>query len=338
MGAIHYHAVEEAISAIKQGGLVIVVDDEVRENEGDFVCAAETITPQMVDFMLQQGRGMLCVPVAAEIVHRLLLSEMVAGDRNTSKTQTPFLVMIDHRTSGTGVSAENRARTIRAVADPNSRPEDFVRPGHVPPLWAKDGGVLRRAGHTEATVDLMCMAGRQPAGVLIEILSPNGGGMADHQELQALSEKFAIPIVSIEALIRYRRTRECLIKREVQAELPTRYGGAKLIAYSVQHEEQVPLAIVWGDLHSVPAPWSACTRPVSRAICSPRCAATAATSCTWRWRRSATKGRVQSSTCPRKVVASACWRRFGPMPCRIRDTTRSRPTTCWATKPTCAIT
>lgn len=252
--SINYHAIDEAITAIQEGRPVIVVDDEARENEGDFVCAAETMTPELVDFMLRYGRGMLCVPIAGEIVSRLQLSEMVGDNHNTSKTQTPFLVMVDHRDAGTGVSAENRAKTIRAIADPSSRPDDFLRPGHVPPLWAKEGGVLRRAGHTEATVDLLQIAGMQPAGVLIEILSPQGSGMADHAELQTLSEKFDIPIVSIEALIRYRRTRERLVKREVETDLPTRYGHARLIAYSVQQDDQIPLAITWGDLKSVPAP------------------------------------------------------------------------------------
>ena len=155
MDSINYHAIDEAISALQRGGTVIVVDDKARENEGDFVCAAETITPEIVDFMLRHGRGMLCVPVSGEIATRLGMSEMVGGNRNTSETQTPFLVMVDHRDSGTGVSAENRAKTIRAIADAHSGAEDFVRPGHVPPLWARDGGVLRRAGHTEATIDLL---------------------------------------------------------------------------------------------------------------------------------------------------------------------------------------
>ena len=254
MGSINYHAIDEAISALQRGGTVIVVDDEARENEGDFVCAAETITPEIVDFMLRHGRGMLCVPVSGEIATRLGMSEMVGDNRNTSETQTPFLVMVDHRDSGTGVSAENRAKTIRAIADVNSGAEDFVRPGHVPPLWARDGGVLRRAGHTEATIDLLGMAGMRPAGALIEILSSGGSGMADHAELQALSDEFNIPIISIEELIRYRQSRERLVKREVETELPTRYGKAKLIAYSVQQEDQVPLALTWGDLRSVPAP------------------------------------------------------------------------------------
>jgi 3,4-dihydroxy 2-butanone 4-phosphate synthase/GTP cyclohydrolase II len=246
--------IESALAALRAGRVIIVVDAADRENEGDFVCAAETITPQTVNFLLEHGRGMLCVPVAGEVAERLNWSPLVSPDQNTAPMQTPFLVPVDHREAGSGISAENRAKTIAAVADPRAKPSDFVRPGHIHPLLAKPGGVLRRAGHTEATVDLLKLAGMRPAGVLIEILSRTGTGMAEMSELEELAKRFDIPIVTIEDLIRYRRTRERLVSREVETRLPTKYGEATVIAYKVEHEDQIPVAIVFGDLASVPAP------------------------------------------------------------------------------------
>jgi 3,4-dihydroxy 2-butanone 4-phosphate synthase/GTP cyclohydrolase II len=249
---ISYHAIDEALVALREGRLIIVVDDQDRENEGDFVCAAEKITPELVGIMLRHGAGMLCVPMSRERAEQLQISALV--ERNTSPHQTPFLMPVDHRNSGTGISTENRANTIQALSDPNCRPEDFVRPGHVHPLLAKDAGVLRRAGHTEAVVDLLKMSGMQPVGCLIEILSPSGRGMATHTELQALAAEFKIPIISIDEIIKHRRLRERLVTREVETRMPTKHGDATLIAYRVEHEDQVPLAIVFGDLNSVPAP------------------------------------------------------------------------------------
>jgi 3,4-dihydroxy 2-butanone 4-phosphate synthase/GTP cyclohydrolase II len=247
-------AIDAALTALRAGRVVIVVDSADRENEGDFVCAAESITAENVDFMLKHGRGMLCMPIAAEIADRLRLPPLVSAEQNTAPMQTPFLVPIDHRKAGTGISTSNRALTIRSVVDPATRPEDYVRPGHVHPLLAKPGGVLRRAGHTEATVDLLKMAGLQPAGALIEILSDNGDGMATREELDALAARFDIPIITIEDLIRHRRLRERLVTRDVEAHIPTRYGDATVIVYKVQHEDQAPLAIVFGDLGRVDAP------------------------------------------------------------------------------------
>jgi 3,4-dihydroxy 2-butanone 4-phosphate synthase/GTP cyclohydrolase II len=249
---ISYHAIDEALVALREGRLIIVVDDQDRENEGDFVCAAEKITPELVSIMLRHGAGMLCVPMSRERAEQLQLHALV--ERNTSPHQTPFLMPVDHRNSGTGISTENRANTIHALSDPHCRPEDFVRPGHVHPLLAKDAGVLRRAGHTEAVVDLLKMSGMQPVGCLIEILSPTGRGMATHTELQALAAEFKIPIISIDEIIKHRRLRERLVTREVETRMPTKFGDATLIAYRVEHEDQVPLAIVFGDLSSVPAP------------------------------------------------------------------------------------
>ncbi|MES2794245.1 MAG: GTP cyclohydrolase II [Planctomycetota bacterium] len=252
VSSITYHAIDEALTALREGRLVIVVDDQDRENEGDFVVAAEKVTPEIVAFMLRYGGGMLCTPMSRERAEHLQLNPLV--ERNTSMHQTPLLMPVDHRDAGTGISTENRAKTINSLADPHARPQDFVRPGHVHPLLAKDAGVLRRAGHTEAVVDLLKMSGMQPVGCLIEILSPSGRGMANHAELQALSSDYKIPIICIDEIIRHRRLRERLLTREVETRMPTKYGEATVIAYQVEHEDQVPLAIVFGDLASVPAP------------------------------------------------------------------------------------
>src|SRR5579872_714250 len=254
MPDFQYSMIDEVVTALRAGRVVIVVDAAERENEGYFICAAENNTPETVNFMLEVGRGVMCVPLTDETANRLHLTPMVPLDQNTAAMQTAFLIPVDHRDSGTGVSAENRALTIRALADASSHATDFVRPGHTNPLLAKPGGVLRRAGHTEATVDLLRMAGLREVGVLIEICSRRGGGMADHSEFLSLSREFGLPIISIEQLIRHRRLSERLVRREVEARVPTRYGEATVIAYHVEHDEQVPLAIVLGDLKSHPAP------------------------------------------------------------------------------------
>jgi 3,4-dihydroxy 2-butanone 4-phosphate synthase/GTP cyclohydrolase II len=248
-------SIQQAVEALRDGQLIIVVDDEDRENEGDFICAAECITPEQVDFMLRVGRGTLCVPMATEETSRLKLRPVVEESSNTAPNKTAFLRAVDHVSAGTGVSAINRARTIRALADPTSLPEDFLQPGHVNPLHAMDGGVLRRAGHTEATIDLMKLAGRRPVGALIEICSQTTHGMADLTELKAMAESHQIPIISIEDLIRYRRTREQLLTRVVSVAIPTaEFGTPTVIGYQVAHEDQEPLALVWGDLTKSDAP------------------------------------------------------------------------------------
>lgn len=252
---IDFDSIEEAVRDIQRGRAVIVVDARDRENEGDFICSAEMITPEMVNFMLRQGGGVLCVPMVDEAARRLQLGYAAGAESNNTPHHTNFLVQVDHYSAGTGVSAENRARTIRALADPQTKPEDFVRPGHISPLLAKDGGVLRRAGHTEATIDLMRLAGLRPVGALIEILSPTGSGMANLEELKQLAREFDLKLISISGLIRYRRQREQLVKRIVEVPIKTRdYGTPLFIAYKVEHEEQEPLAIVWGDLHAAEAP------------------------------------------------------------------------------------
>jgi 3,4-dihydroxy 2-butanone 4-phosphate synthase/GTP cyclohydrolase II len=189
-----------------------------------------------------------------ETADRLALHPIIDSERNNAPNRTAFLTPVDHRLGGSGVSAENRALTIRSLADPTSAARDFVRPGHISPLLAKDGGVLRRAGHTEATVDLLRLAGLHPVGVLIEICSESGQ-MAGAVELQRLAEQHRLPMVSIEQIIRARRLRERLVHREAEVAFTTRhYGNFRVIAYNVQYEDQQPLALVWGDLSTVPAP------------------------------------------------------------------------------------
>ncbi len=241
--------VERALAALKAGKAVIVVDDADRENEGDFICAAEMATPELVDFMLRVGRGVLCAPMTQEKANQLNLSLAADDSHNNAPNRTNFLVPVDHLDAGTGVSPENRSLTLLKLADSNSTADDFVRPGHISPLLAMKGGVLRRAGHTEATVDFLNLAGMEPVGVLIEICSQTGRGMADSAELKQISEEYDIPIVSIEELIRYRRVRERLVHREASVVIPTEeFGSPTVIGYRVEHESQEPLAIVWGDL------------------------------------------------------------------------------------------
>jgi len=250
-----FDSIDTALTALREGRMIVVVDDADRENEGDLICAAESITPEQVGFMLRYGGGVLCVPLTSETADRLHLSPLVDSSANSSPFRTHFLTPVDHITAGTGVSTENRARTIRALADPSAKHSDFVKPGHIDLLLAREGGVLRRAGHTEATVDLMKMAGLQPVGALIEILSQHTSGMAEGQELFDLARQFQMPVITIDSLIRHRRLRERLVSREVEVEIHTQeYGRPKFIAYKVEHEEQEPLAMVWGDLRSVEAP------------------------------------------------------------------------------------
>jgi 3,4-dihydroxy 2-butanone 4-phosphate synthase/GTP cyclohydrolase II len=243
--------IEAAVQAIARGEVVIVMDAEDRENEGDFICAAELTTPEIINLMITHGRGMTCVPLLPDVSHRLELPMMV--QENTSPHATAFTVSVDHRTCDTGITARERACTVRALADPKSRPSDFVRPGHIFPLEAKEGGVLRRAGHTECAVDLARLAGLRPAGLLCEILAPNGD-RANHQQLLALARELKLQIISIEELIRYRRRSEKLVYRQAEALLPLRHGRARVIVYGVKYESQEPLALVFGDVHRTSAP------------------------------------------------------------------------------------
>ncbi|MBX3427332.1 MAG: 3,4-dihydroxy-2-butanone-4-phosphate synthase [Pirellulales bacterium] len=246
-----FSTIEEAVAAISRGEVIIVADAEDRENEGDFVCAAEKATPAVINFMITHGRGQLCMPILPDVSQRLDLAPMV--ESNTAPLGTNYTVPVDHRSSRTGITAAERATTILAICDPASKPSDFNRPGHLFPLVAKEGGVLRRAGHTEAAVDLARMAGLQPAGVLCEILDDDGD-RATRPRLLELARRFALPIISIEQLIAYRRQREKLVYRKAEALLPTKYGHGRIIAYGVKYETQEPVVYVIGDLAAAEAP------------------------------------------------------------------------------------
>ena len=246
-----FSKVDAAIEAIARGEVVIVVDAEDRENEGDFICAAEKVTPEIVNFMITHGRGQLCMPILPEVCERLKLHPMV--ESNTAPLGTSFTVPVDHRHSKTGITAQERAQTIQAIVDPTSKATDFVRPGHLFPLVAKEGGVLRRAGHTESAVDLARLAGLTPAGVLCEILGPTGD-RATRAGLFELAQEYELTIISIDDLIRYRRVREKLVYRVAESKLPTRYGLFQLIFYGVKYEPQNPFVMVLGDLSKVPVP------------------------------------------------------------------------------------
>lgn len=229
MQTFNLNTIEQAVEDFKQGRFVIVVDDEDRENEGDFITAAQMITPEKVNFMLTEGRGVLCAPITISRSKELELPHQV--ETNTSILGTPFTVTVDKlQGCTTGVSSHDRAETIKALADPNSRPETFGRPGHINPLYAQDRGVLRRAGHTEAAVDLARLAGLQPAAALIEILNPDGT-MARMPQLQTIAQRFNIKIITIRDLIAYRLQRESMIERGPEVDMPTEYGHFRNITF-----------------------------------------------------------------------------------------------------------
>lgn len=237
--------IEEAIEDFRQGKFVIVVDDEDRENEGDFITAAEMITPEKVNFMLQEGRGVLCAPITISRAKQLELAHQV--EENTSMLGTPFTVTVDLLEGcTTGVSAHDRAATIRALADPNTKPSAFGRPGHINPLYAQDKGVLRRAGHTEAAIDLARLAGLNPAAALIEILNPDGT-MARMPQLHEVAEKHGMRIITIKDLIAYRLQMESLVERGEEADLPTDYGHFRIIPFRQKSNGLEHIAIIKGE-------------------------------------------------------------------------------------------
>lgn len=238
--------IESAIEDIKQGKLVIVVDDEDRENEGDFVTSAENATPEVINFMSKYGRGLICAPITQQRADELQLELMV--NNNTAIHETPFTVSVDLLGFGcaTGISAQDRSKTVQALIDPTKKPSDFGRPGHIFPLRAKDGGVLRRTGHTEATVDLSRLAGMQPAGVLVEIMNEDGT-MARLPELMEIAKKFDLKVVSIKDLIEYRLKTDSLIEEEVRVEMPTKFGNFKLVAFKEKTTGGEHLALIKGE-------------------------------------------------------------------------------------------
>ena len=238
------NTIEEAIDDIRNGKVVIVVDDEDRENEGDFICAAQTVTPEIVNFMVTHGRGMVCAPLTEERCRELELDMMVGY--NTSLHGTPFTISVDLiEGCTTGISAFDRAKTLRALVDPATLPQELARPGHISPLKAREKGVLRRAGHTEAVVDLTRLAGLQPGGVLIEILSEDGS-MARLPQLIEIAKKFDLKIISIADLIKYRLQKESIIKMGDRAKLPTKYGDFEVVPFIQISNGLEHLAIIKG--------------------------------------------------------------------------------------------
>ena len=243
----NFDSIEDAIRDIRKGKIVIVVDDDERENEGDFVCAAEHVNPEVINFLAKHGRGIICAPLTAERTKELGLDLMV--DSNTSLHETPFTVSVDyiHGTT-TGVSAADRAATIRSFINPNTKPADLARPGHVFPLRAMEGGVLRRAGHTEAVVDLCRLAGLAQAGVLCEIMNDDGT-MARVPDLVKLAHEFTMKIITVKDLIEHRMTREKLVHRLVSTRLPTRFGEFQIHLYRSETDSKDHIALVKGTIN-----------------------------------------------------------------------------------------
>jgi 3,4-dihydroxy 2-butanone 4-phosphate synthase/GTP cyclohydrolase II len=243
---VRFNTIEEAIESIRRGEIVIVIDDEDRENEGDFIMAAEKVTPEAINFMAKYGRGLICVAITERRANELEFFPMV--DMNTSLHGTSFLVSVDYiKGTTTGISAFDRAATIKAIVSPDTHPGDFAKPGHVFPLRAVDGGVLRRAGHTEASVDLARLAGLYPAGVLCEIMNDDGT-MARVPQLFKIAKKFGLKIITIKDLISYRLKREKLVRKITTTKLPTRYGFFELHLYESLTDGKVHVALVKGQI------------------------------------------------------------------------------------------
>lgn len=240
-----FDRIEEAIYELMQGNVVIVCDDEDRENEGDFVAIAEKTTPEVINFMIKHGRGLVCAPITEENARRLDLLPMVS--HNTDPHGTAFTVSVDYKTTTTGISAFERSETIQRLIDPQTKAGDFKRPGHIFPLIAKDGGVLRRAGHTEAAVDLARLCGSAPAGVICEIIKEDGT-MARVPDLRKIADEFDLKMITIKDLISYRRKKEKLVNREVEVNLPSEYGEFKAIGYSSVIDNKEHVALVKGEL------------------------------------------------------------------------------------------
>ncbi|WP_449536812.1 bifunctional 3,4-dihydroxy-2-butanone-4-phosphate synthase/GTP cyclohydrolase II [Ferdinandcohnia sp. Marseille-Q9671] len=240
-----FDQIDEALTDLKQGKVIIVCDDQDRENEGDFIAIAEKTTPEVINFMITHGRGLVCTPITESLAKKLSLDPMVG--HNTDPHGTAFTVSIDHKTTTTGISAHERATTIIELLNPETKASDLKRPGHVFPLIAKEGGVLRRAGHTEAAVDLATLCGAKPAGVICEIVKEDGS-MARVPDLRKIADEFNLKMITIEELIRYRNQKEKLVKREVEVNLPTEYGEFKAIGYSNIVDGKEHVALVKGEI------------------------------------------------------------------------------------------
>ena len=243
------NTIEEAIEDIRQGKVIIVVDDENRENEGDFLAAAETVTPETINFMATHGRGLICTPLTEQRCKELDLNMMVRN--NTDPMETAFTVSVDLRGNGvtTGISASDRSKTVMALVDKNTKPFDLARPGHIFPLVAKDGGVLRRTGHTEAAIDFVRLAGFQPAGYIVEIMNEDGT-MARLPQLMKVAKKFDLKIVSIEDLVAYRMEHDSLIEKKEDFDIKTRFGDFRLRAYEQTTNNQIHIALTKGTWNS----------------------------------------------------------------------------------------
>lgn len=237
--------IEEAIEDIKNGEMVIVVDDEDRENEGDLVMAAEKADKESINFMIKKARGLVCTPLEEKRIRELELPQMV--ENNTDTHETAFTVSVDYKDTTTGISAHERALTIKKLADENAQAQDFKRPGHVFPLTARKGGVLRRAGHTEAAVDLAKLAGLKPAGVICEIIKEDGN-MARMPELKEFAEEYNLKIITIEDLIKYRKKKDKLVRKEADAELPTKFGDFHIEVFTTEVDNKEHIAIIKGDV------------------------------------------------------------------------------------------
>lgn len=242
---IHLNTIEEAIEDIRQGKVIIVVDDEDRENEGDFLAAADKVTPEMINFMAMHGRGLICAPLTESRCKELGLHVMVSN--NTDPMETAFTVSVDLRGKGvtTGISAADRAKTVLSLVDPSTKPHDLARPGHIFPLIAKQGGVLRRTGHTEAAIDFARLAGFKPAGVIVEIMNEDGS-MARLPQLAKVAKKFNLKLVSIEALVAYRMQHDSLIIKKEDFDINTRFGTFRLRAYEQITNKQIHIALTKG--------------------------------------------------------------------------------------------
>lgn len=245
LDTIELNTIEEAIEDIRQGKVIIVVDDEDRENEGDFLAAADKVTPEMINFMATHGRGLICAPLTEKRCKELGLHVMVTN--NTDPMETAFTVSVDLRGNGvtTGISASDRAKTIHALVNENTKPHDLARPGHIFPLIAKQGGVLRRTGHTEAAIDFARLAGLKPAGVIVEIMNEDGT-MARLPQLVAVAKKFDLKLVSIEALVAYRMLHDSLIVKKEDFEVVTRFGNFRMRAYEQTTNKQIHIALTKG--------------------------------------------------------------------------------------------
>ncbi|SDC38671.1 3,4-dihydroxy 2-butanone 4-phosphate synthase / GTP cyclohydrolase II [Paenibacillus sp. UNCCL117] len=242
---ITFHTIEEAIYDLMRGKVIIVVDDEDRENEGDFIALAEKATPEVINFMIKEGRGLVCAPITEERALQLDLPPMVA--RNTDYHGTAFTVSIDHVDTTTGISASERSLTVKSLMDDRTKPEHFRRPGHIFPLIAKKGGVLRRSGHTEAAVDLARMCGSYPAAVICEVIKEDGE-MARVPDLMEIAAKHELKIITIQDLIQYRNVKDKLVRREVEVRMPTDYGVFAAIAYSNDVDNKEHVALVKGEI------------------------------------------------------------------------------------------